>query len=89
MTNNERVQPRSAPGVGLVALLAAVGAAGLWLGQALGLLVGLLALAAALGGVWLYRARADRRLFAALDAYAQMELTRAARRRRTASRAGV
>jgi hypothetical protein len=103
MTNIEGAQPRSAPWAGPAALLAAVGAAGLWLGQAggadlpVGLLAGLLALAAALGVVWLHGARTARRLFAALDAYVEQELTRAARqprgptvpRRSTAARAGV
>jgi predicted membrane metal-binding protein len=86
MKNNESARPRSASWAGPVVLLAVAGAAGLWVGQADGadvplrLAAGLLALAAALGVVLLFRARAARRLFAALDAYAEKEVARAGRR---------
>lgn len=65
------------------ALLAAAGAAGMWLWLTHGasvtpwLAVALLAL----GAAWLYRARSARRLFAAWDAYAALEQARAERRR--------
>ena len=76
---------------GPVGLLAAAGAAGLWLWQThgaslpIGLAFGLLALTAALAVIWLYRIRASRRLIAALDAYAEKEVARAERRLHSAS----
>jgi hypothetical protein len=85
MKSNEIAHPRSASWVGPVALLATAGAAVLWLWPTQsgygprGLAVGLLALSAALGGVWLYRVRAARHLFAVWDAYAEQELARAER----------
>lgn len=72
--------------IGLVALLAAGGTAGLWLWQSHGasmplrLAVGLIVLMTVCGAIWFYRLRSDRRLFAALDAYAEKELDRAERR---------
>ncbi len=89
MKSNEIAYPKSASWLGPVALLAAVGAAGLGLGQTQGgyglpgLVIGLLALGAALGGIWLYRLRAARHLFAVWDAYAERELARAERRPHT------
>jgi len=90
MKNNEDTHPKSASWAGPAALLAVAGAAGLWLWQTQGAYVplGLLALTAVLGAVWLYRVRAARRLFAALDAYAEKEVARARRRPRTPSAAG-
>ena len=91
MKSNEAAQPKWTSWAGPVALLAATGAAGLWLWYThgayvpLGAAVGLLALTAALGVVWLYRVRAARRLFAALDAYAEKESARAERRPHTPS----
>jgi hypothetical protein len=90
MRRNEGSHPKPASWAGPVVLLAAAGAAGLWLWQTHGADVprwpaaGLLALAA-LGVVWLYRIRAARRLFAALDAYAEKEVARAERRPHTVS----
>jgi len=72
--------------LGPVALLSSSAATGLWLtfardgGQML-LSAALLALTASLGTVWLVRARAVRRLNAAVEAYAERELARAQRRR--------
>jgi hypothetical protein len=89
MKRNEGTRSKSASWAGPVGLLAVAGAAGLWLWQAhganvpLGPAVGLLALTVVLGVVWLYRVRAARRLFAALDAYAERELARAERRLHT------
>src|SRR5262249_11404134 len=86
MKSNKGTRPGLAAWIGPVALLAASGAAGLWLWltQAeyvpLGPAVVLLALAAVFGVVWLYRVRAESRFFAALDAYAEKELARAERR---------
>ena len=91
MKSNEIVYPKKASWSGPIALLAAAGAAGLWLWRThgayvpLGPTVGLLALTAALGVVWLYRVRAARHLFAAWDAYAKKELARAERRPPTPS----
>ena len=91
MKSSQGAQPTRAVGAGSVALLAATGAAGLWLWPTHGAfepfwsVVGLLALSAALGGVWLYRLRAARRLFSALDAYAEQELARAENRPSTSS----
>ena len=91
MKSNEVVYPKSASWARPIALLAAAGAAGLWLWRThsayvpLGPTVGLLVLTAALGVVWLYRVRAARHLFAAWDVYANQELARAERRLHTAS----
>jgi hypothetical protein len=73
-------------------LLAAAGTAGLWLWLTHGAYVpirsavGLVALTGVVGAVWLYRIRAARRLFAALDAYAEQELDRVEHRPPTSSR---
>ena len=91
MKSNESAYPKSASWAGPITLLAAAGAAGLWLWRThgayvpLGPTVGLLALTAALGVVWLYRIRAARNLFAVWDAYAKKELARAERRLPTSS----
>ena len=91
MKSNEGSQLKWASWAAAVGLLAAAGAMGLWSGQThgayvpLGAAVGLLALTAALGIFWLYRLRSARRLFAALDAYAERELARAERRTFTPS----
>jgi hypothetical protein len=91
MKSNENNHSKSASWAGPVALLAVAGTAGLWLWQThaayvpLGPAVGLLAFTAALGMAWLYRIRAARRLFAALEAYAEKEAARAERRRHTPS----
>jgi hypothetical protein len=83
MKSIEGAYPKRVSWAWTVGLLAAAAAAGLALWQTHGGYepprpeVGLLALLAALGGVWLYRARAARRLFAALDVYAERELARA------------
>src|SRR5262245_24621619 len=95
MKSNESAYPKSASWARPAGLLAVAGVAGVWLGQThdsyvlLGLAIGLVALTAALGVVWLYRVRAARRLFAALDAYAEKEATRAGRRPHTPSRPRV
>jgi hypothetical protein len=87
MKDNEGARARWTSWAGPGGLLAAAGAAGLWLWQTDGAFVplwcgaGALALAA-LGVAWFGRVRAARRLFAALDAYAGRELARAARRPR-------
>jgi hypothetical protein len=89
--SNKDSHPKATSWAWPVGLLAAAGVAGLWLWQthdtymSLGPAVGLLAPTAALGAVWLYRIRAARRLFAALDAYAEKEVARAERRPHTAS----
>ena len=89
MKSNEVAYPKWASWAGSVALLAVAGTAGLglwmWQGASLPLrsAAGLMALAAAFSAVWLYRIRAARRHFAALDAYAERELGRAERRRLT------
>jgi hypothetical protein len=91
MKSNEVAYPKWASWAGPVALLAAAGAAGLWLWWTpsawvpLGPAVGLLVLTAALGVIWLYRVRAARNLFAVWDAYAEKELARAERRPATPS----
>ena len=88
MKSNEDNHRKGSSWLGPVALLAAAGAAGLWLWQTQGAYVptgpavALLALTAALGLAWLYRVRAARRLFAALDAYAEREGARAKPQRR-------
>src|SRR5579871_5122180 len=80
--------PRWTSWAGPVGVLAAVGAAvlGLWITQGASLplrsAVGLAILVLASLAIWAYRIRAARRLFAALDAYAERELERAKRRRR-------
>ena len=95
MKSNESAHPKWAYWAGPVTLLTAAGAAGLWLWQTqgaslpLGLAVGVLALLATLAGVWLSRVRAARRLSAALNAYAEQELARAAHRPHFILRKGV
>jgi hypothetical protein len=89
MKRDEGGRPKPASRAWPVGLLAAAGAAGLWLWQTPGTdvpvwpAVGLLAPTAALGVVWLSRIRAARRLFAALDAYAEKEVARAERQPHT------
>jgi hypothetical protein len=91
MKSNAGVLPRVASWAGPVGLLTAAGAVGLGLWQAGGTplllwpAVGLLVLMAVLGVVWLSRVRSARRLFAALDAYAERESARAERRRHMSS----
>jgi hypothetical protein len=88
MKNNESANPKWVSWAGpLALLLAAIGAAGLWLWQTHGAEIlwpalSLLTLAV-LGAVWLYRDRAARRFFAVLDAYAEQGLARAGGRRRS------
>jgi hypothetical protein len=89
MKSNEVASLKGTSWAGSVALLATAGAAGLglWMTQDASLplrsALGLLGLLVAFGAVWLYRIRTARRLFAALDAYAERELHRAERRRLT------
>ena len=92
MKSNEIVYSKWASRAGPVALLAAAGAAGVWMWQTQGAsaplrsAVGLAALAAVFAAVWLYRLRAARRLFTVLNAYAEQELDRAQRRTPTSFR---
>jgi hypothetical protein len=94
MKSNEDNNLKGSSWLGPVALLAAAGAGGLWLWQTQGAYVppgpavGLLALTATLAVFWLYRVRASRRLFAALDAYAEREGARAKPQRRRPSGTG-
>ena len=79
--------PKGTSWAGPVVLLAAAGTAGLglWATHRAGVPfwspIGLLALTAVVGVVWLTRVRAARRLFMAVDAYAEQELARAKRSR--------
>jgi hypothetical protein len=82
LTNGRKVASLVWPAVLLVAGVAA----GLWLalgqcGAQVVPAVVVLAVSALLGVVWLVRYRATRRLHAALDAYAEMDLARARRRK--------
>jgi hypothetical protein len=86
MTNNETARRMSKSLAWPTALLGAAAVVGLWLwlGSGISVTIRLGSAAGTLitagGIVWLFRARANRRRNAALDAYAEREIARAQRR---------